>query len=389
MHSRLLLCALNKRMLPTEITPFYILFLVVAVTLVIQLGYFFLTYSRLAFFKPRPPELHDWPSVSVVICARNEEENLRNNLPLILNQHYPDFEVVVVNDCSYDGSADLLKALAQEFPKLSVTEIKEVDGREHFKKFAQTMGIKRAKNEYLVFTDADCSPTSENWLMYMVSSYKKDTEIVLGYSPFEKQNSLVNWIIRFDAFFIAIQYLSMAIKKNAYMGVGRNLSYKRSMFFANKGFASHMHLMGGDDDLFVNENATKTNVAICIHREAHTLSKTKKTWKEWFWQKKRHHLTARYYKAKHQSALALYPFSFYLFYLSIILSIVFQYEVLIFVCAFGIRALFQMLTLHLCGLKLNEKTLGMVSPLLELIHRLFVYPVYLTSTIFMRKRLWK
>jgi len=376
-------------MIPTEITPLFILFLVATITLIIQLGYFFFTYSKLAFFKPSPPELLDWPSVSVVICARNEEENLKNHLPLLLNQHYPDFEVVVVNDCSYDGSADLLKSLELQYPQLSVTEIKDVDGREHFKKFAQTMGIKKAKHEYLVFTDADCRPNSENWLMYMISSYKKDTEIVLGYSPFEKNTGLINWIIRFDAFFIAIQYLSMAIKKNAYMGVGRNLSYKKSMFFANKGFASHMHLMGGDDDLFVNENATKTNISICIHPEAHTISTPKKTWKDWFWQKKRHHLTARYYKAKHQSALAIYPFSFYLFYLSIILAIVFQYEVLIFVSAFGIRALFQMLTLHLCGLKLNEKTLGMVSPLLELIHRLFVYPVYLTSTIFMRKRLWK
>jgi glycosyltransferase involved in cell wall biosynthesis len=311
-------------------------------------------------------------------------------MPAVLVQDYKSsFEVVLVNDNSTDDTKYLIDEFKKAFKNINhvllTQEAKMIAG----KKFPLSMGIKSAKYEIVLLTDADCVPATEHWIKKMQAAYTDNIEIVLGYGAYRKKPGFLNKLIRFETFHTALQYLTYALSGNPYMGVGRNLSYKRSMFFANKGFASHMHLMGGDDDLFVNENATKTNVAICIHREAHTLSKPKKTWKEWFWQKKRHHLTARYYKAKHQSALALYPFSFYLFYLSIILSIVFQYEVLIFVCAFGIRALFQMLTLHLCGLKLNEKTLGMVSPLLELIHRLFVYPVYLTSTIFMRKRLWK
>ena len=385
----LLLSAQMESIFSEPISFLFILILTAGIALVIQLYYFFFTFLRLAIKKNQKPEIEEWPLVSVIICARNEEENLLKNLPLVLNQHYPKFEVVVVNDCSYDGTTDVLKAFASQYPHLVVTEIKEVEGREHFKKFAQTMGIKKAKHEILIFTDADCAPSSENWLMYMVSAYRKNTEIVLGYGPYSKHSGLLNSIIRFDAFFIGVQYLSMAIKNNAYMGVGRNLSYKRSLFFNNKGFASHMHLMGGDDDLFVNENATATNVAVCIHKDAQTYSEPKKTWKSWFWQKKRHHLTARYYKSRHQTALALYPFSFYLFTISTIAALVFQYQMLIFLSAFGLRALVQMIILHLCSKKLNEKNLGMVSPLLELVHRMLVYPVYLTSTIFMRKRLWK
>src|SRR5581483_1786901 len=135
------------------------------------------------------------------------------------------------------------------------------------KKFALTMGIKASKNEYLLFTDADCRPASANWITRMAVNFNRSTEIVLGYSPYQSAGGLLNSFIRFETIRTAINYLSAALAGNPYMGIGRNLAYTKTLFFKNKGFASHMHVMSGDDDLFVNENATAGNTTIEIHPE--------------------------------------------------------------------------------------------------------------------------
>ena len=200
--------------------------------------------------------------VSVIICARNEADNLDNYLPVILSQDYPDYEVIVVNDCSTDNSDIILKKYLEQYPQLRISTIKEDKKFSHGKKLAVTIGIKAAKYDRLLFTDGDCKPESNQWLSLMAANFSADTSIVLGYGGYFPQPGLLNKYIRYDTLMIALQYFSFALCKIPYMGVGRNLAYKRSLFYAGKGFSTHFHLASGDDDLFVNENATKTNTAI-------------------------------------------------------------------------------------------------------------------------------
>ncbi len=195
--------------------------------------------------------------VSVIICARNEDENLTEFLPKILTQEYPEFEVIVVNDCSWDNTETVIDEFARIFPNLKKISIKEDENYKHGKKFAVLVGIKGAKYENLVFTDADCYPSSNTWLKEMASGFTSKKEILLGYGAYIKTHGFLNKLIRFDTFTIALRYLSAGMKGKAYMGVGRNLGYKKSLFFKHKGFSSHYHINSGDDDLFVNEAATK------------------------------------------------------------------------------------------------------------------------------------
>jgi hypothetical protein len=116
----------------------------------------------------------------------------------------------------------------------------------------------------------------------------------------------LNKIIRFDTFHTALQYLSYALAGQPYMGVGRNLSYKKAVFLRNKGFSAINHVPGGDDDLFINKVATKENTAIVIDKDTFTLSDPKKNFGEWFRQKARHYTTAKYYKPRHKFLLGLY-----------------------------------------------------------------------------------
>ena len=213
---------------------------------------------------------------------------LRKYIHVVLEQVYPDFEVIVVNDCSWDESGIYLEELQNKYKHLKIVTIKEQEKYRHAKKFALTLGIKSAKNDILLFTDADCMPASSTWIRDMHAHFNSGTEIVLGYGSYRKEKGFLNKMIRFDTFFIALQYFSFALTGMPYMGVGRNLSYRKSLFFGTKGFARHYHLLSGDDDLFVNENATDKNTEIEIQPDSFTYSDPKKTFGEWFRQKARH-----------------------------------------------------------------------------------------------------
>jgi len=251
-----------------------------------QLWYYIGIFGRVAFYKRKvtPGELQP---TSVIICTRNEERNLVNHLPVILQQEYPQFEVIVVNDCSYDNTADVLDEFSKKFNNLRVITIKEDENHYHGKKFALMVGIKGALHEHLLLTDADCKPNGKFWLRNMMQHMQQDKTIVLGYGAYEKTPGFLNKVIRYDTFYIALQYLGFGLAKRPYMGVGRNLAYTKTAFFNNKGFASHYHIASGDDDLFINEVANKKNTTVEIDEESITVSKVKPTLKLWIRQKRR------------------------------------------------------------------------------------------------------
>jgi len=355
--------------------------------LLVQIGIYLFRFLPVALHKKKKFDA-SYPPISVVICARNEEERLQKFLPLILQQDYPVYEVVVVNDCSFDNSYDLLKEMATRFKNLKVADIKEVEGREHGKKFALTIGIKATSYDTLVLTDADCYPTGNQWLKSMAEGACGGETIVLGYGKYERRPGFLNNMIRFDAFTIACTYLGMSLRGNTYMGVGRNLSYKRDLFFSVKGFASHIHLASGDDDLFINQVATSNNVAIVTHPEAITISLPRESWKSWMMQKKRHLGTAMQYKSKHKNLLLLDPITWYLMIFAAIAGIIIQYNVLILISGLVIRAFIQIAILHAIGKKLDDRDLGWKAPFLELFHRFVLYPIFAFRTLFVRKSKW-
>ena len=275
-----------------------------------QLWFLLARVRPLAFYQqPKAPPAFQLP-VSVIICAKNEAENLKELLPLVLDQNYPSFEVIVVNDSSEDDSEMVLAALKRKYPALYYTTIPKDRKFSHGKKLALTIGVKAAKNEHLLLTDADCKPASDQWLQHMAQGFAEpQKEIVLGFGAYEKRKGLINQLVRYDAFFTAVQYLGFALSGKPYMGVGRNLAYTKALFVNNGGVKKHAHLLSGDDDLFVQDRATKQNTSVVIHPASHTLSHAPTTFGEWWQQKSRHLSTNRYYKAGIKSELAFEPLS--------------------------------------------------------------------------------
>jgi poly-beta-1,6-N-acetyl-D-glucosamine synthase len=302
------------------------LFLSVAGLTVIALGvqiyYYFYFFLRIHRYRKINPKTSQDP-VSVIICAKNEADNLRKNLPLILEQDYPNFQVIVVNDGSKDDTSIILSELEKNYKHLYVTQIEHTHPYPHAKKLAQTIGVKAAKHDQLLFIDADCRPVSANWISCMQSNFLPKTEIVLGYGAYEKRKGLVNLFIRMDTLWIGQQYLSFAIRKIPYMGVGRNLAYRRSLFFNNKGFANQLHLQSGDDDLFVNQTANKTNTAVEIDPDSITISEPMLTMNTWLRQKRRHLTTGFHYHPLHRFLIGLELISREYFYISTIVLLSF------------------------------------------------------------------
>jgi glycosyltransferase involved in cell wall biosynthesis len=352
---------------------------ILLISICVLLYYYFFYFLKLGSYKPNISESNYKPKVSVLIAARNEYKNLEKNLKTILDQDYPHFEVVVINDCSWDESQKLLEYYQEVYPHLKICELKEQEKYPTGKKFALTIGIKAAQFEHLLFTDADCKPASNQWLKLMASKLENEKQLVLGFSPYLVQKGFVNLLARFESAVTGMFYFSAAIDKNTFMGVGRNLGYTRDLFFNQKGFAWHQHIRSGDDDLFVNRAANSMNVAIQLHPDSFVYTESKKTFSDWSRQKTRHNITGKYYKPNHKVFLGSFYAASLLFYISIISLLI--YDISFWQIALGVflfKLVSQSVIYFMAFKKLNYQNLTYFIVLLDF---LFVIYIFLFGTI--------
>ena len=377
----------------SELSFFILIIFVLA--WIIQMAYHWILFRRLAFHK-KQEKACSYEPVSVIVCARDAYEYLLDLIPALLKQDYPEYEIVIVNDCSQDNTEEYLKDLARNNPKINLVNLTQHLNFFQGKKFPLSMGIKSARHDLLLLTDADCVPSTDQWIKEMVKTYDNDTEIVVAYGPYFERKGLLNKLIRFDTLYIAMQYLSLALAKKPYMGVGRNLSYRKSTFLKNKGFTSHYNIPSGDDDLFISQVANKKNTKVYIDATNRVESEPKKTWKNWVRQKKRHYSTGIKYKPQTNrilglllgSRLAYYPTLIALFFLPQAFNISFG-EIYYFVII-GLFALTHYLTqfiiYHKSAKQLGEKHLGLLfTPFYDCFFMIFTTVLGIWSTFFKPK----
>ena len=342
----------------------------------IQLLYVTIVFGRLAFYKEEEKKPQALPPISIIIAARNESDNLYENLPYILTQDYPEFEVIIVNNQSVDDSTWLLKALCLQHKNLRVVEIAKNKHLLPGKKLPITLGVKGAKYENMLFTDADCRPASNHWLRIMAGSFSEKKEIVLGYAPYYKTKGIINKIIRYDTAFIGVSYLSMALVKLPYMGVGRNLAYSKKVFDTVRGFKSHYSLPSGDDDLFIQEAAVNENYTIQLSPDSFCFSMPATTWKSWIRQKTRHYTTSSRYNFIKKALLGIYPISLLMTWISFVILLSNANWWIIGLIIFSILLIIKWLIQGKCLRKLNEKRFAMAFPLWDLAHALLMPIMY-------------
>ncbi len=383
-----------------------------------QLAFWLLVFSRLARYrepsseknkkhpplpaKPVPNSFRDHPisksayrqisisphqqNISVIICARNEAENLKKNLPRILNQNYRSYEIIVINDGSTDQTPNVLLDFHIESSTLRRLDVFDKPAGSG-KKYALAKGIEAAGYEVLLLTDADCQPATNNWIDGMQKHIRGPVEIVLGYAPYYKKKGFLNLFIRHETVYTAIQYLSFALIGQPYMGVGRNLAYKKKLFFQVGGFSSHQHLLSGDDDLFVNAAAHAHNTAICIDPQTFMYSEAEKNWPDFFRQKARHLTTGKHYNHRHKALLGILSLG-HILHIVGGFFIIYKISIIFVVLMYVARMLVVLTIMRPILKKLNESSLLKWIPLLDAVFVIY-YLVFAPVLLFRKHKQWK
>ena len=378
----------------------YILLSVLVLSLTIQLGFYFIPYTAILrrtrkIKKGDVPHTIEQPPVSIIICARNEGDNLHRFLPLVLEQNYEDYEVIVVNDGSCDDTEEIIKDLQKVYHNLYITNIPQETRIISHKKLAITVGVKAAKNEILLFTDADCRPLTPNWITSIVRNFNDQTEFVLGHGNYYREHGFISKMVSYDTLTIAMQYIGFALLGYPYMGVGRNMAYRKSTFFNHKGFAGFLHVASGDDDLLINAFGKKHNTRIEPSLEAETLSLPKTTFRDWYYQKLRHLSTVDVYQSSSKMWIGLEPLSRGLFYLTILLLTIFNYNnpviLSIVIGSFLLRFLTQFIIINLTAKTYKDKGFGLSIILFDILLPLINLYILTIGKIFRRKAkfIWK
>lgn len=365
-----------------------IIFYFFLVVVFIQFIYYIIFLTQFALLKPKKHNKKNI-AVSVIICAKNEAENLKSFLPSIINQQYSSFEIILINDGSADKTLKVMQKFASENDNIKIVDVKSIEAFWGNKKYALTLGIKAASHNFLLFTDADCKPVSKHWIKEMSSHFSKEKTIVLGYSGYSKvKNSILNKLIRFETLLTAIQYFSFANFGMPYMGVGRNLAYRKDEFFNANGFMTHMDIKSGDDDLFINQISNIKNTTICFLKESFTLSNPKKSLKSWFIQKRRHIATAKRYKTKHKMVLSLFFLSQFLFWSLAITLLIILFKWKIVLCIILLRMAFLFVVFAFSTKKLGDKDVLLLLPFLELFLIIFQITIFISNLV-SRQNYWK
>ncbi len=252
--------------------------------------------------------------VSVVICARNEEANLRKNLPFLLDQAHRNSEWILVDDASEDATLEVMKEWAQKDKRIHVIAM---GSKNHpGKKEALSKGVAAARHELILLTDADCRPASRQWISRMAAGLAQEHELILGYGPLQRSKGFRSKLMRFDAAVVAMHYLSLAQSGRPYMGVGRNMACRKSLYECYRPQPAARRIASGDDDLFVNAVAQKARIEVCLDPLSYMYSPHAPGLRMWWHQKRRHLSAGKYYQPGDLLLLAVYPFALLFFYLS-------------------------------------------------------------------------
>lgn len=365
-----------------------ILFYIFLGLVVLQLCYYLIPIGAFGFAKNKAAPATHVP-ISVIVCTKNEAENIRKNLPLLLAQEYPKFEIVLIDDASSDDTRDIFEDFEKQYSNIKLVKVENNEAFWGNKKFAMTLGIKAATYEHLVFIEPNSYPASKLWLSELSAGFGAQKSIVLGYGALEKvKHSFLNKIIRFDAFLNASLYFGWANLGKPYTGNGRNLAYKRTEFFNVRGYNDHMKIRSGEDVLFVNQAANAQNTTICFSKDSFTYTQPKKTFKEWFAQKRRQIALTQHFKAFDRFQLGIFFISNLLYYVLAITLLVLQFDWQIITIIIAARFIIVWGILAFAAGKLQEKDVVVWYPFLEICHIAIVLNILISNT-FSKPVHWK
>lgn len=302
-----------------------LVYLVILLTAIIVLSlYYGLTYMRVGRTKNKratqilPPSDDRLPSVSIVMVTHNEAAYLKDSLPYLLEQDYPDYEVVMVDYLSHDDTPFVLKVCSENYDNFKPVSFPEDVNMFQGKKYPLSIGIQSAKGDVILLTDPDCVPRSLTWVREMMKGYSvPGVKMVMSYAGIKQEKGLLNLFQQYDNLCDTASWMSASLSGHPYTATGRNLSYRRDFFFAQGAFCSHYSEPEGADDMFVNQNANGSNSILSLESGGFVDMEAKESFRQWRLLRRRRYATKRYYPTATKLRLALHPIAMVLFYAAI------------------------------------------------------------------------
>lgn len=301
-----------------------VIFVALLLLFAVELFYLYAIYNRVVGYsrrvaKGRVSYCADLPSVSVVVYAHAEEgDRILQLLPRLVAQRYADFEVIVVNDGTAEELKNAIALYECEYNNVYQTFVPDTVYNVSRKKLGITLGVKAAKNDVIILTDANCIPLSDNWLTSIARNFVPGVDVVLGYTRMTCEEGYKKGGYQtFDRMVFGLRFLAYAVMKAPYMGMGGNLAYRRETFFANKGFSAHLNLHFGDDDLLINEIARKGNTRIEVSPDSMVEACYNDTAEAWHEMRMRYNFTSRFLHTSSKAVFALESCLHILFWLAV------------------------------------------------------------------------
>lgn len=319
-----------------------------------------------------PSESAIMPGVSVIVCANDQAAALSTNLPLLLNQEYPEFQVVVVNNASTDNTEDVLQRF-ESYPNFYHTFVPPGVRNVSFRKMAMTIGIKAATHDYVLFVDPMGIPAGNRWLASMMGQVDNEAGVVLGYASNRHKQDFWHRMVAYDTLFSAMKYLGLALKGLPYRAHPSNLAFRKDLFFSQKGFSSHLFLQSGADDLLIREMATPKNIRVELSRESFIQLDKNASWTAWKNELLNHFTTSGLYKPGVRFLLKLEGLTRLLFYVLtlflLVLTLANGYYVWLSVSAVLLltRFIVQGSVLNKTAKQLNESTTAFLYPIFDIV----------------------
>lgn len=367
----------------------FIFWVFVASSGVLFLFYTIVSITLSVYKKPGQDTQEVIPGVSVVISAKNELENLKRLIPLLLKQQFDVFEIILVDDKSTDETYDFAIDLDQQEAKVKLVRIDSTPDHINNKKYALTLGISAAKYDHILLTDADCFPESDFWIKEMSLGFTSDEKkFVIGYSQYIKAKGVLNTFIKYETMLTALQYYGIGLLGNPYMGVGRNMAYRKSLFLANNGFGKFQEVVGGDDDLLINRYAKRKNTNFVLSREATNYSIPKTKLSEFVLQKTRHLSVGKHYRGTDKLVLGFLSMSKIIFWISFIAAIMSVFQTYFVLSGFFLVMVSLLTALLVLKKKTGDKSSIWMLPFLDILF-IFYYISMALKVLFTKKVRWK
>jgi glycosyltransferase involved in cell wall biosynthesis len=341
-----------------------VVFYIFVVFTAIQIAYY-LTFSSFLFKRKKRKRDSEKPPVSVIVFAKNSAAQLKENLPYLLAQEYPTFEIVLINNASSDETDEVMETFQEENENIKIVNVDNNEAFWNNKKYSLTLGIKASKYDRLLFTDANAHPISEHWISEMSGKFTVKITIILGYEKYKNESTFKNLFFRFHHLLSAIKCFSFAKTGNPFMAFGNNLAYNKAEFFKVNGFIKHIKFKYGEDDLFIRDAANEENINFCISKDSFIETNPPESFSDWFHQQRVSNSMRQHYKFKHRFILSFFILSKVIFYaLAVVLFFMYPWElILAFVLAY---VLIQYLVIGFSAKKLNEPQVIFFLPFLEI-----------------------